>query len=118
MLPDDRPAHKTFGDLINNTPWEKYGYGRDPRCENCMVQSGYEASAVLGGNSKFGDTWKMLKWQVSGRLGGRKGAKSSNGHANGNGKSNGNGHSMNLPSVPGPVANSQGSQKEEAFRII
>jgi hopanoid biosynthesis associated radical SAM protein HpnH len=57
--------HKTFTDLIHNTPWERYGHGRDPRCENCMVHCGYEPSAVLGVNRKLGDTLKMIAWQFS-----------------------------------------------------
>lgn len=57
--------HPTFNDLMEKTPWEKYGYGNDPRCENCMVHAGYEASAVLGVNSKLGDTFKMIAWQFS-----------------------------------------------------
>src|SRR6476661_3290312 len=36
--------HATFNDLIEKTDWDKYGHGKDPRCENCMVHSGYEAS--------------------------------------------------------------------------
>ncbi len=57
--------HKTFDDLINKTPWDKYGYGKDPRCENCMVHSGYETAASLGVNGKLGDTLKMIKWQFT-----------------------------------------------------
>ena len=57
--------HKTFDDLLNKTPWEKYGYGKDPRCENCMVHVGYEPSAALGVNGQLGDSWKMLKWQLA-----------------------------------------------------
>ncbi len=57
--------HATFKDLIEKTPWEKYGRGRDPRCEDCMVHAGYEPSAVLGANRKLGDNWKLLKWQFS-----------------------------------------------------
>ncbi|MGB7227116.1 MAG: DUF3463 domain-containing protein, partial [Candidatus Acidiferrales bacterium] len=95
----------------------KYGYGRDPRCENCMVQSGYEASAVLGGNSKFGDTWKMLQWQVSGRMGGRKGGKNGNA-AKRNGNGNGNGHAVNFDSQPTNLPIEQAPQKEAAFRIL
>jgi hopanoid biosynthesis associated radical SAM protein HpnH len=57
--------HATFDDLLNKTPWEKYGYGNDPRCENCMVHSGYEASAALGVNARLGDTFKMIKWQLT-----------------------------------------------------
>jgi hopanoid biosynthesis associated radical SAM protein HpnH len=57
--------HPTFKDLIEKTPWEKYGHGRDPRCADCMVHAGYEPSAVLGANRRLGDSWKLLKWQLS-----------------------------------------------------
>jgi len=57
--------HKSFDDLLNKTPWERYGYGKDPRCENCMVHSGYEASAALGVNGQLGDLFKMVKWQFT-----------------------------------------------------
>jgi hopanoid biosynthesis associated radical SAM protein HpnH len=57
--------HASFDDLLNKTPWEKYGYGNDPRCENCMVHAGYEASAALGVNTRLGDTLKMIKWQFT-----------------------------------------------------
>lgn len=46
---------KSFKELIENTPWEKYGYrSGNPKCANCMVHSGYEATAV---NDTFG-SWK------------------------------------------------------------
>ena len=57
--------HDTFDGLINDTPWEKYGYGKDPRCENCMVHCGYEPSAALGVNGRLGDTFKMMSWALS-----------------------------------------------------
>jgi len=38
---------KTYKELIENTEWEKYGRGKDPRCANCMAHCGYEPSAVL-----------------------------------------------------------------------
>jgi hopanoid biosynthesis associated radical SAM protein HpnH len=37
---------KSFRELIDETPWERYGSGRDPRCRDCMVHCGYEATAV------------------------------------------------------------------------
>lgn len=58
--------HQTFQGLLQDTPWEKYGYGKDPRCENCMVHCGYEPSAALGVNGKLGDTFKMLSWALRG----------------------------------------------------
>src|SRR5215204_411465 len=37
----------TFAELMELTKWEKYGTeSGNPRCANCMVHSGYEASAV------------------------------------------------------------------------
>jgi hopanoid biosynthesis associated radical SAM protein HpnH len=57
--------HATFRELMDNTPWERYGYGKDPRCEHCMVHCGYEPSAALGVNKKLGDSLKMLLWQLS-----------------------------------------------------
>jgi hopanoid biosynthesis associated radical SAM protein HpnH len=57
--------HKSYDDLMDRTPWENYGYGKDPRCENCMVHVGYEASAALGVNKRLGDTLKMIKWQFT-----------------------------------------------------
>jgi hopanoid biosynthesis associated radical SAM protein HpnH len=57
--------HKTFRELMDNTPWERYGYGKDPRCEHCMVHCGYEPSAALGVNKKLGDSLKMLLWQLT-----------------------------------------------------
>jgi hopanoid biosynthesis associated radical SAM protein HpnH len=59
--------HASFKDFLEETPWEKYGRGRDPRCEDCMVHVGYEPSAVLGANRRLGDSWKLLKWQLSSR---------------------------------------------------
>jgi hopanoid biosynthesis associated radical SAM protein HpnH len=37
----------TFAELMEATEWEKYGTeSGNPKCANCMVHSGYEASAV------------------------------------------------------------------------
>ena len=37
----------TFEELMRETEWEKYGTeSGNPKCANCMVHSGYEASAV------------------------------------------------------------------------
>ena len=115
--------HDNFKDFIANTEWEKYGRGRDPRCEDCMVHAGYEASAVLGGNKKLGDTWKMLSWTLSGKMGGLIGnaaAKSGNGHSNGNGNDHGNGHGNgNGTSQKRPVAIAPANQpQDEVFRIL
>lgn len=36
----------TFKDLMEETRWERYGTGRNPKCDNCMAHCGYEGSAV------------------------------------------------------------------------
>jgi hopanoid biosynthesis associated radical SAM protein HpnH len=38
---------ETFAELMDNTDWDKYGaHSGNSRCADCMVHSGYEASAV------------------------------------------------------------------------
>ena len=52
----------TFQELIETTEWQNYGTeSGNPRCANCMVHSGYEASAVndtFGSLRGFADTVK------------------------------------------------------------
>jgi hypothetical protein len=31
---------------MEETVWENYGTGRNPKCDNCMVHCGFEATAV------------------------------------------------------------------------
>ena len=44
---------KTYQELVETTEWEKYGRGRDPRCDNCMAHCGYEPTAVLATTKSF-----------------------------------------------------------------
>ncbi|MEI9805149.1 MAG: adenosyl-hopene transferase HpnH [Pseudolabrys sp.] len=37
---------KTFKELMESTDWDSYGTGNYEKCADCMVHSGYEASAV------------------------------------------------------------------------
>lgn len=37
---------KTFRELMETTDWDKYGTGNYEKCADCMVHSGYEATAV------------------------------------------------------------------------
>ncbi len=48
----------TFKALIEETAWENYGTGRNPKCNNCMVHCGYEPTAV---DDTFRHPWKALK---------------------------------------------------------
>jgi hopanoid biosynthesis associated radical SAM protein HpnH len=37
----------TYKELIEETEWDKFGRGKDPRCANCMAHCGYEPTAVI-----------------------------------------------------------------------
>jgi hopanoid biosynthesis associated radical SAM protein HpnH len=37
----------TFQELMDETDWDRYGTGHDPRCADCMVHCGYEPTAVM-----------------------------------------------------------------------
>lgn len=45
LLADEGNA-ASFQDLLNDTPWDKYGTVKNPKCANCMAHCGYEATAV------------------------------------------------------------------------
>ncbi len=36
----------TFRSLMEETEWDRYGLGRNPRCAQCMLHSGFEPTAV------------------------------------------------------------------------
>lgn len=52
----------SYKDLIQNTNWSKYGPGRDPRCSDCMVHCGFEATAVT---ETVKHPWKALLPSIS-----------------------------------------------------
>ncbi|MGA8706395.1 MAG: adenosyl-hopene transferase HpnH [Steroidobacteraceae bacterium] len=45
LLTDEGHA-SSFKSLMEETPWDKYGVGRNPACDNCMAHCGYEGTAV------------------------------------------------------------------------
>jgi hopanoid biosynthesis associated radical SAM protein HpnH len=57
--------YASFQELMDNTDWEHYGPGHDRRCDHCMMHCGFEMTAALGVDSRFGDSLKMLMWQLS-----------------------------------------------------
>ncbi|HLX00175.1 MAG TPA: adenosyl-hopene transferase HpnH [Candidatus Acidoferrales bacterium] len=81
--------HESYKDLVEKTDWSKYGPGNDPRCADCMVHVGFETTPVLGARPKLGDTWRMFKWQMSGKMGGKRFVDKNGGHRPGSGAGNG-----------------------------
>ena len=54
---------KTFKELMETTDWDSYGTGNYEKCADCMVHSGYEASAVAESVRK---PWKPLLQAIRG----------------------------------------------------
>ena len=54
---------KTFKELMETTDWDAYGTGNYEKCADCMVHSGYEATAVAEAVRK---PWELLKVERKG----------------------------------------------------
>jgi hopanoid biosynthesis associated radical SAM protein HpnH len=56
----------TFQELMDSVEWNNYGTeSGNPKCANCMVHSGYEASAVDHTFSGLGGLWATIKSALS-----------------------------------------------------
>ncbi|MGH8114621.1 MAG: DUF3463 domain-containing protein, partial [Rhodanobacteraceae bacterium] len=42
----DEGYEPTFHALMENTKWDNYGVGRNPKCANCMAHCGFEGTAA------------------------------------------------------------------------
>jgi hopanoid biosynthesis associated radical SAM protein HpnH len=57
----------TFQELLETTEWQNYGTeSGNPKCANCMVHSGYEASAVDHTFSGLSGLWATIKSGLGG----------------------------------------------------
>ena len=54
---------KSFAELMETTDWDKYGTGNYEKCADCMVHSGFEATAVVDAIKK---PWKAMAAQLRG----------------------------------------------------
>jgi hopanoid biosynthesis associated radical SAM protein HpnH len=54
---------KSFTELMDTTDWDKYGTGNYEKCADCMVHSGFEATAVMEAVKK---PWKAVAAQLRG----------------------------------------------------
>ena len=55
----------SFDELMRDTDWDSYGRASgNPKCANCMVHSGYEASAVNHTFASFGGLFATVKAMV------------------------------------------------------
>ncbi|HET6725548.1 MAG TPA: adenosyl-hopene transferase HpnH [Gammaproteobacteria bacterium] len=53
----------TFKQLIEETDWDRYGFGKNPKCDNCMAHCGYEGTAV---DDTFAHPFKALMASLRG----------------------------------------------------
>jgi hopanoid biosynthesis associated radical SAM protein HpnH len=56
-LLDSEGYAPAFEALLRETPWERYGAGRNPKCAQCMAHCGYEPTAVMDAVRR---PWKVL----------------------------------------------------------
>ena len=56
-LLSDQGYAPSFGSLMDDTPWDMYGVGRNSRCDNCMAHCGFEGTAV---NDTFSHPFKAM----------------------------------------------------------
>ncbi|KHL00964.1 adenosyl-hopene transferase HpnH [Sinomonas humi] len=51
----------TYKELVEETDWDKYGRGRDPRCANCMAHCGYEPTAVMATMGSLRESLRAMR---------------------------------------------------------
>ncbi|WP_042417211.1 adenosyl-hopene transferase HpnH [Streptacidiphilus anmyonensis] len=51
---------QTYQELLDTTEWDKFGRGKDPRCDNCMAHCGYEPTAVLATMSSLRESIRAV----------------------------------------------------------
>jgi hypothetical protein len=59
----------TYRELVEDTDWDKYGRGRDPRCDNCMAHCGYEPTAVLATTASLKESLRAARETVASKRG-------------------------------------------------
>ncbi|OPX19993.1 MAG: hopanoid biosynthesis associated radical SAM protein HpnH [Desulfobacca sp. 4484_104] len=57
--------YPTYEEFMTRTEWERYGVGRDRRCQQCMMHSGFEPTVVRTLGKDLKDLWEMLRWNIS-----------------------------------------------------
>ena len=56
--------YKSYAEMMEKTPWERFESGQDARCRNCMVHSGYEATVMRTAFSRPADLLRLALWNL------------------------------------------------------
>lgn len=62
LLVDEGYA-SSFRELMEDTNWDKYGVGKNPKCANCMAHCGFEPTAI---NDTFAHPIKAMRVSLNG----------------------------------------------------
>lgn len=54
----------SFSELMEKTDWDRFESGADPRCRDCMVHSGYEATVQRIAFSRPKDLLRLTLWNM------------------------------------------------------
>ena len=54
--------YPTWEEFWSQVDWDYWESREDPRCRNCLMHSGFEASVVRKLGDSWADTWTMAKW--------------------------------------------------------
>lgn len=64
---------ESYAELMATTDWKAYGFGRDPRCDTCMMHCGYEGSAIAEAMAKptafLELAWRSFRPGIGGKNG-------------------------------------------------
>ena len=58
----------SYRELLETTPWESYGRGRDERCANCMAHCGYEPTAIVATSSSLRQSLRATRETLRGQV--------------------------------------------------
>jgi hopanoid biosynthesis associated radical SAM protein HpnH len=53
-----------FDTWLNSVDWDYYQSGKDPRCAQCMMHSGFEPAAALALKDSWKDLGRMVAWNM------------------------------------------------------
>jgi len=56
--------YANFNEFMSTVKWDNYGPGRDKRCTNCMIHSGFEPTVALTVGNSIKDALRMARWTL------------------------------------------------------
>ena len=57
---------ETWEEFWNATDWDYWESRQDPKCQNCAMHSGFEASVVMESQRKPKEMFRLAAWHVTG----------------------------------------------------